>query len=38
MPGEPLTVHALVQDGTAVLQGVREDGAVAFACSIEMFE
>ena len=36
LPESPLTVHTLVQDGTVLSKGVREDGNVAFACAIEL--
>ena len=36
MPGAPLAVHTLVEDGRVLSKGVREDGNVAFACAIEL--
>ena len=36
MPGAPLSVHTLVEDGRVLSKGVREDGNVAFACAIEL--
>lgn len=36
LPGVPLQVHTLVEDGLVLSKGLNEDGAVAFACSIEL--
>lgn len=36
MPGAPLQVHTLVEDGIVLQKGVREDGNVAFACRMEL--
>lgn len=36
LPGAPLAVHTLVEDGSVLSKGVREDGNVAFACAIEL--
>ena len=36
LPGSPLTVHTLVQEGAVLSRGVREDGNVSFACAIEL--
>ena len=38
LPGEPLVIHAHVEDSHVSAKGVRADGAIAFACSIEMSE
>ena len=35
-PQEPLAVHARIEDNTALVKGVREDGVTAFACRIEL--
>lgn len=36
LPGVPLDIHTLVEDGVIRAKGVREDGATAFACAIEL--
>ena len=35
MPGEPLHVHARVEEGRALVKGVNSDGITSFACAIE---
>lgn len=36
LPGAPLAMHTLVEDGIVRSKGIREDGAIAFASIIEL--
>lgn len=36
LPGVPLTVHTLVEDGRVLSKGVNPDGQIAFACAIDL--
>lgn len=37
MPGVPLTMHTLVEEGRVLSKGVNERGETAFACAIELW-
>ena len=36
LPGKPLDIYTLVEDGRVLSKGVREDGKTAFSCVIEL--
>ncbi|MBO7701505.1 MAG: hypothetical protein J6S36_01190 [Eggerthellaceae bacterium] len=36
LPGVPLAMHTLVEDGMVRSKGLKEDGTIAFACAIEL--